>query len=342
MKKIDIIFMKRAIKLAKNGLFIISNTPIFGYVIVRNNLILLEDWKKMNEYNYIKNNIIKNIFLLQESTIYLTSEPEVHKNKLSFIDFILKYKIPKVVIGIRNIFNEYNGVGIKILKSSGVKVIENILKNECYEINKKYFTFYKKKRPFIILKWRQSINGILCNKIENKNILNNELYKQLTDKWRTEEDAILLDNNNILYNNSILKDKYWYGKNPIIVILDKKLIIPNNHFIYNSTNTIIIFTEKNKKSIKNNIIFFKLKFDKNLSKKIVDELYKKNIKSIIIEESKKNIEIFIKNNFWDEAKISIYDIYLNKGIKAPNIIGNILSNQELFFNERILIISYKN
>lgn len=333
MKNIDNFFMQRAIKLAKDALYIFYDTLILGYVIVKNNLIILENYKKINEFNYINNYIF-----LQQSTIYITLEPNLYYKKVSFIDFILKNKISKVVIGMRNPCNPNTGLIIKLLKSSKIKVFENILKNECYEINKRFFTFYKKKRPFIMLKWTQSLNGIICNNIRKKNIIHEKIYEQLTHKWYTEEESILIHSNNIMSINSIIKDKYWYGKNPIIIILDKNLIIPSDHFIYKSNNKILIFTEKNKKYIKNNIIFFKLKFNKELLKKIINKLYIFNIKSVIIEISNKNIEFLIKKQNWDEAKIAIYDVFLNKGIKVPNIKGNILS-KSLFFNERLITIS---
>lgn len=329
-------FMQRAIKLAKNGLDIIEYTPILGYVIVIQNMILIEDWKLI--YEKLNNQIIKNSFLLSEATIYLTLEPNIKDYQISFINFILKYNIPKVVIGTRHPYS--NGLGIKLLKLSGVEVIENILQYECSEINKKFFTFYQKKRPFITLKWTQSLNGIICNNIRKNNTLNQKYYQQLTEKWRTEETGFLIDNNSI--NNVILEDTFWYGKTAIIIILDQYLMIPHNHFIYNMNYKFIIFTEKQEQEqfLKQNKVFFKLKFDHTLFSKILDTLYQENIQSVIIETSQVIIQHLIKNHFWDEAKIFIYNIYLNAGIQAPKIIGNIIFKKS-FLNDQILFIRSK-
>lgn len=333
-------FMERAIKLARNGMSIIDTVPIFGYVIVHNNIIFVENWQRIDDYEikYFNKQIVNNFVVLSESTIYLTLEPYVNKDKMSFINFILKYKIPKVIVGIRNPYNSINGLGIKLLKISGVEVIENILKEKCYEINKKLFTFYQKKRPFIILKWTQSVNGIICcNNIRKKNTLHQKSYQQLTEKWRTEETAFLIDSKSLISNNVLFRFKYWYGKTPIIIILDQKLIIPQYYYIYNKNYKFLIFTEKNQLFNKKNIFLFKVKFNSTLFNKIFDILYKKSIHSIIIETSQVLIQELIKKNFWDEAKIFIINIYLNSGIIAPKIQGNILSNNS-FINEKIILM----
>ena len=63
------------------------------------------------------------------------------------------------MIGCRDSFAEVNGKGIEKLKAAGVNVIAGVLEKECLELNKRFFTFHEKQRPYIILKWAQSSDG---------------------------------------------------------------------------------------------------------------------------------------------------------------------------------------
>ena len=74
-------------------------------------------------------------------------------------NLILQHKIPKVVIGCADSFAKVNGRGIQQLKDNGVQVVYGVLENDCKALNKQFFTFNNKKRPYITLKWAQSKNG---------------------------------------------------------------------------------------------------------------------------------------------------------------------------------------
>ena len=78
-------------------------------------------------------------------------------------DLIIKNKIPNVVIGCRDSFAAVDGKGIERLKAAGIHITLGILENECQELNKRFFTFHEKQRPYIILKWAQSSDGKMAS-----------------------------------------------------------------------------------------------------------------------------------------------------------------------------------
>ncbi|WP_185859194.1 bifunctional diaminohydroxyphosphoribosylaminopyrimidine deaminase/5-amino-6-(5-phosphoribosylamino)uracil reductase RibD [Blattabacterium cuenoti] len=337
------IFMKRAIQLAKNGLGMTSPNPMVGCVIERNGFIISEGWHykrgmnhaEVNAINRIKN---KNLFL--DSTLYVTLEPCVHFGETPpCVDLIIKNNIPRVVIGIQDPCYKVRGAGIQKLKEFGIEVIEDILKYQCRILNKRFFTFHEKNRPYVILKWAQSHDGFI-DSINKKNSWISGIYaRQLNHKWRSEEDSILVGRKTVLNDNPKLNVREWFGSNPIRIFLDKELSISTSYFILDDSQKTIVFTEK-KKENKKNTEYVQISFDKRIINHILDFLHKKNILSLIVEGGKKTLESFIRENIWDECRIFICDVTLKNGIRAPRIGGKILKKMNIGKDQLFIKISY--
>ncbi|WP_185877797.1 bifunctional diaminohydroxyphosphoribosylaminopyrimidine deaminase/5-amino-6-(5-phosphoribosylamino)uracil reductase RibD [Blattabacterium cuenoti] len=337
--KIKKLFMERAIQLANNGIGIISPNPIVGCVIEINGLIISEAWNYQceNEHAEVKAiNKIKNDSLFLKSTLYVTLEPCSHLGTTpSCVDLIIKKKISIVVIGAKSPFIK-SRIGIKKLKKYGIKVIENYLHDQCRIINKRFFTFYEKNRPFIILKWDQSYDGFIASSFKKNECISNIYSRQLTHKWRSEEDSILVGEKTILMDNPELNTIKWNGKNPVKIFLDKELSIPNYYHLFDNKQDTIIFTEKKIEKKNNKIEFIQICFDQKLLEQILFFLFKKKIQSIIVEGGKKILEIFIKKNIWDESRVFISNKIFNDGLNAPIVNGNIILKKNI--DTDILII----
>ncbi|WP_185868925.1 bifunctional diaminohydroxyphosphoribosylaminopyrimidine deaminase/5-amino-6-(5-phosphoribosylamino)uracil reductase RibD [Blattabacterium cuenoti] len=320
------IFMKRAIQLAKNGLGMTSPNPMVGCVIERNGFIISEGWHYKKGINHAEVNAInrvqdKDLFL--DSTLYVTLEPCVHFGRTSpCVDLIIKNNIPRVVIGIKDPCDKVRGLGVQKLKEIGIEVIENVLKNQCRILNKRFFTFHEKNRPYIILKWAQSHDGFIDSNNKKESFISGIYAKQLNHKWRSEEDSILVGRKTVLNDNPKLNVREWFGSNPIRIFLDKELRISTSSFILDGSQKTIIFTEKKNKTQKNTE-YIQISFDKKIINHILNFLYKRNILSLIVEGGKETLESFIKENIWDECRIFICEKTLKNGLKAPKIGGNL-------------------
>ncbi|WP_185855955.1 bifunctional diaminohydroxyphosphoribosylaminopyrimidine deaminase/5-amino-6-(5-phosphoribosylamino)uracil reductase RibD [Blattabacterium cuenoti] len=337
------IFMKRAIQLARNGLGRTSPNPMVGCVIERNGVILSEGWHKQvgnfhAEVNAIK--MVKNVLLFFDSTLYVTLEPCVHFGRTPpCVDLIIKNNIPRVVIGIRDPCNK--GLGIKKLKDSGIEVIENVLKDKCRFLNKRFFTFHEKNRPYVILKWAQDNNGFMdyySLKRKKRFWISGIYSRQLSHKWRTEEDSILVGKNTVLNDNPKLNVRKWFGNNPIRIIFDRNLNISTSYFVLNGKQQTIVFTEK-KKENKKNIEFIQIPFDKGIVKNVLNHLYQKKILSLIVEGGKFTLESFIKEDVWDESRIFICCCYFleEKGLPAPIIKGKTFKHVDIDENDKLIV-----
>ena len=343
--KIHEFYIKRCIQLAKNGLGTTYPNPLVGSVIVYNNKIIGEGWHRKSgephaEVNAI--NSVKDKSLLSKSTIYVSLEPCSHFGKTApCSDLIIKHKIPNVVIGTIDPNDKVAGTGIKRLIENGTDVTVGVLEKDCNQLNKRFFTFHQKKRPYIILKWAESQDGFIAplNKDRQEPVwISNEYSRQLVHKWRSEEQTILVGTKTVLDDNPKLDVRDWSGANPIRIILDRTGKITKEYFVKDEKTKTIIITEREKSISSENCIYENAIFDSELTKKIAHISYKYGIQSILIEGGTLTLQSFIDDNFWDEARIFIGNLHLKGGIKAPILNENfqlkkIKEDQlKLFFN----------
>ena len=243
---IDEQYMGRCIQLAKLGLGNVAPNPMVGAVLVYGNKIIGEGYHQKYgeahaEVNCINSVSEKNKSLIEKSTIYVSLEPCSHYGKTPpCADLIIQNKIRKVVIGIKDIYKEVDGAGIQKLQNADLEVITGVLENECHDLNKRFFTFHQKKRPYIILKWTQSANGNIGLNGE-RILISNDYSNRLVHKWRSEEASILVGTNTALIDNPSLTARLWEGNNPVRIVIDKELKLPADLKIFNNKATTFIF-----------------------------------------------------------------------------------------------------
>ena len=325
-------FMQKCISLAKKGFPYSSPNPMVGAVLVHHNKIIGEGYHKKYGLNHAEVeaiNSVKNKQLLAESTLYVNLEPCAHFGKTPpCSDLIIKHKIFKVVIGCKDTYAKVSGKGIKKMKNAGIKVITGILEKECRKLNQRFFTYHEKKRPYIILKWAESKDGFIAPLHQNKPFwMTSNESKILVHKWRSEEDAILIGRITAEKDNPSLTVRKVKGRNPIRVVIDRKLALSSNLELFNNKSKTIIFNELKYDRKKMNT-YIKIDF-KNLITNILHQLHEQNIQSIIIEGGFQTLESFIKSNTWDEARIFTANKKLKEGIIAPRIEGRILSESQI-------------
>ncbi len=319
-------YIKRCIELAKLGLGNTYPNPLVGSVIVYKNRIIGEGYhKKCGEAHAEVNavNSVKDKSLLKHSTLYVNLEPCSHIGRTPACStMIIANKIPKVVIGCIDTFNKVSGKGVEMLKNAGIDVVVGVLEAESREVNKRFFTFNEKNRPYIILKWAQTKDGFIdivrTTKTQKGEWITNELSKALVHKWRSEEAAIMVGTNTAIMDNPQLDVREWTGENPMRVTIDKSLKLSQNLNILSNKIPTIIYNEAKNLKLKNTE-YIKIDFRKDVVSQILKDLYSKDIQSIIIEGGEKLLNSFIKSNLWDEARIFTGNKYFKDGIKAPKI-----------------------
>ena len=338
-------YILRCIEIAQNGLGITAPNPMVGAVLTYNNSIIGEGFTSRYGGPHAEANAIQSVTdkaLLKKATLYVTLEPCSHHGKTPpCVDLIIQSQIPKVVIGTLDPHEKVAGKGIQKLKDAGCKVTIGVLEKECQQHHKRFLSLHQKKRPYIILKWGETLDGFIApsNKMRTKNLepywITNIYSRQLVHQWRAEEQAILVGTNTVLKDNPKLNVRYWTGENPLRILLDKNLKIDDSfHVLDGSCPTLVLTEITDTRHYKKNIDYELIDFSKDVALQICKVLCKRNIISIIIEGGSQTLQTFVNANLWDEARIFTGQNSFNEGLKAPKLKGNLIQSRKI--NQDIL------
>ena len=333
-------YMRRCIELAKNGLCNVAPNPMVGAVIVCDGRIISEGYhvrcgEAHAEVNAIRS--VKDESLLKRSTIYVSLEPCSHYGKTPpCADLIIEKQIPRIVIGCRDPFSKVAGRGIQKLQNAGREVIVGVLEEECLHLIRRFITFNTLRRPFITLKWAESADRFIdIERIDgNPVLLSSPLTSMLVHKKRAENTAIMVGRRTVLLDNPSLTVRNWYGRNPIRIVLDRNLSLPNDLQIFNGEVPTLVFTEKEHPEEKS-VSYITIDFAHNPLNQIMKELYQRNIQSLLVEGGSQLLQSFIDNELWDEAYIEKCPKRLYSGVKAPEISNNFSYSTEEHFGRQI-------
>jgi diaminohydroxyphosphoribosylaminopyrimidine deaminase/5-amino-6-(5-phosphoribosylamino)uracil reductase len=329
--------MLRCIQLAKNGLGTTYPNPMVGSVVVYEDRIIGEGWHFKAGQPHAEVNAIANVTdtsLLKNATIYVSLEPCSHFGKTPpCADLIVKHGIKKVVIGSTDPNPKVAGAGIVILKKAGCDVITGVLEKECRQLNKRFFTFHLKKRPFIVLKWAQTANGFIApfasERTKKEPVwITNETSRTAVHKMRAAESSILVGTKTVLADNPSLTVRDWEGSSPLRVVIDRELKIPEDANVFSSDAKTLVITEKEKLDTEK-IQYKQMSFSEELPKQIASVLFHSNIHSVLIEGGRKTLQSFIDADLWDEAFVYTGITEFNDGILAPAFSGDLLSEEKI-------------
>ncbi len=320
-------FINKTIKLAKQGWPEVAPNPMVGCLIVKDGEIVAEGYHKKYGEAHAEvsaiNSLSKEIKPV-DCTLYVTLEPCSHFGKTPpCADLIIKKGFKKVVVCNIDPNPLVSGKGIEKLKMAGIEVITGILEEKGRELNKRFFVFFEKKRPYYILKWAETADGFISKlpvpKNREENIIGDSEQQIQSHQLRANEVAIMIGKNTVLNDNPTLKTRLVKGKNPIRIFIDRNLEVPKSFNIYNSEAKTIVFNSV-KELAENNIAYFKIDFSSNLLSQISDKLYDLKIQSVIVEGGAFLLNDFINQKLYDE--VIIYknnNLKFITGIKAPKI-----------------------
>lgn len=329
-------YMGRCLYLAKLGIYSVAPNPMVGAVVVHEDKIIGEGYHQRHgdahaEPNAI--NSVKNADLLERATLYVNLEPCSHFGKTPpCANLIIAKKIKRVVIGCLDPNPKVSGRGVALLREAGIEVEVGVLEIESKELNKRFIRFHENKRPFILLKWAQTVDGFI-DKLRNDNSMkalkiSNQVTSQLTHKMRAENMGIMVGTNTILLDNPSLTVRNWHGRNPIRIGIDNKNIIPESYVIKNGEIKTLIFSDVAQES-KPNLEFIHMGNNEQNLSFILNELYRRNIHSVLVEGGAALLNSFIESDLWDEANVETSLQTLGNGVKAPKIPDNYITSEQV-------------
>lgn len=336
-------YMFRCLQLAALGAGNVAPNPMVGAVLVHGDIIIGEGYhtaygEAHAEVNCISQVADRDYGLIEKSTLYVSLEPCAHFGKTPpCADLIIKHKIPKVVIGCRDPFKEVNGKGIERLKAAGIDVTTGVLNQACTELNKRFFCFHTKKRPYVILKWAQSFDGKIAaspDSISRERVLiSNGYTNRLVHKWRSAEPGILVGKNTALHDDPSLTTRLWKGNHPVRFVTDTHLRLPAMLRLFDKKATTVILNSIKDEEHEN--LRYYMPRDGSVQA-IVQALHELKIQSVIVEGGTKLLQSFIDGGVWDEARIITNNsLVIGQGYAAPSMPEVAIAAVEQYGNDTV-------
>ncbi|HTR27682.1 MAG TPA: bifunctional diaminohydroxyphosphoribosylaminopyrimidine deaminase/5-amino-6-(5-phosphoribosylamino)uracil reductase RibD [Puia sp.] len=346
--------MRRCLDLARLGAGHVAPNPMVGSVLVYSNpdtgeeRIIGEGYHALYGEQHAEANCIASVKqadlpLIARSTIYVSLEPCAHYGKQPpCAELIIAWRIPRVVVGCRDPFPLVNGKGIEKLLAAGVEVVVGVSEADCVELNRRFFTFHTRHRPYILLKWAQTLDGRIAGPAAGgRAFISNEYSNRLVHKWRSEEAAILVGTRTALADDPALTARYWNGPDPIRLVIDKELRLPASLRLFDGKVRTIVFNllkhaDSNYGKFATiqftgegvaesggelrKVEYYQLSPDTSLIHQIVVALRQLNIQSVLVEGGARLLQSFVDEGYWDEARvITNGEMLLPAGLPAPHL-----------------------
>lgn len=314
-------YMSRCLELASIGLGAVAPNPMVGAVLVYEDSIIGEGYHQAYGGPHAEVNCIQSVkssheSLISASTLFVSLEPCTHFGKTPpCANLIIENKIKKVVIASLDCNELIKGKGVKLLEANGVEVRLGCLDEAQQALNKRFYTYHEKKRPYVLLKWAETADGFM-GEVGKKTKITDLIQDIAVHKRRFEEQAIMVGTNTALIDDPQLNNRFWPGKSPIRVLLDRSLKVGREAKVYAPSEKVIVLNEKLQEVV-NNIYYVKL-VDFS-PQNILNQLYKLNIQSIMIEGGASLLKSFIEEGLYDEVLIFKGKNLLKSGIKSPVI-----------------------
>lgn len=338
--------MQRCLNLAQLGAGKVAPNPMVGAILVYGDRIIGEGYHQEYGKAHAEVNCIGSVRpddrpLIPKSTLYVSLEPCAHFGKTPpCADLVIKQKIPRVVVGCRDPFEQVNGKGIEKLEAAGVEVIPGMLEEDCRMLNRRFFGFHTLRRPYVVLKWAQTADGRiaaapLTNGQPERLLISNACSNRLVHRWRSEEVGILVGTNTALLDDPGLTTRLWPGSNPVRLVIDMDLKLPGHLQLFNSDAPTVVFN-LHKHSLpfdnispgllrENGISYYQVSSNTSLVPQLMNALYRLNILSVLVEGGGRLLQSIIDEGLWDEARIITNEtLTIGKGLPAPA-----LKNQKL-------------
>lgn len=304
-------YMRRALQLARNGLLDAHPNPMVGAVIVApDGRIIGEGWHRKCGQGHAEVNavaMVRDESEFRNATMYVTLEPCSHYGRTPpCAELIINKKIPRVVVGCLDPFEKVAGRGVKMLRDAGIEVTVGVLEKECRELNVRFITAHTLRRPYIILKWAEGIDGFIDGKISTP------LTAVMVHKLRAEADAILVGSGTVLSDNPRLDVRRISGNDPVRVILDRRGRVEASSAVFRDDNVLLVTDEKCQF----------LPADRQIVgcaslSEVLGELYSRNIITLLVEGGAQVHQAFIDEGLWDEMRVEQGPWPIAGKVKAP-------------------------
>ncbi len=320
----DEYYMKMALKLAGRGDGWTSPNPMVGAVIVKDQQVIGQGYHRRYGEAHAEVNAINDVSgPVEGSTFYVTLEPCSHHGKTPpCVDRIIEAKVSRVVIGTVDPNPLVSGRGISILNNHDIETEVGILGKQCEELNEKFFKFMRTGMPFVTLKYAQTLDGRIASYTGHSQWISSELSIRFAHRLRGLHDAVLIGIGTVAADDPDLRVRLVRGRNPLRVVVDSTLRIPPGARVLDNQDVAKTLIATGPLRGRGSLPVLKERGVETLAideddrgaldlKKLLAELGKRQISSVLVEGGAGIITSFVKEGLFDRII----------AITAPKILG---------------------
>jgi diaminohydroxyphosphoribosylaminopyrimidine deaminase/5-amino-6-(5-phosphoribosylamino)uracil reductase len=316
-------YMQRALELALGGEGHVSPNPLVGCVLVKERQIIGEGWHRQYGHAHAEVEALESVTDKEQitgSTVFVNLEPCSHVGKTPpCADRLIREKVARVVIANEDPNPLVNGAGIKKLRDAGIEVVTGVLEGRGRELNRRFFLFHEKQRPYVILKWAQTFDRFIAHPNGDSKWISNEYSRQWVHRWRAGEAAVLVGTKTAAHDNPQLTVRDWTGPQPTRIVIDRFLRLPERLALFDRKQPTLSYNLL-KHEEHPNLALVRLG-EENFLRDMLHDLHQRNIQSVIVEGGAMTLRLFIEAGLWDEARIFTSQRSFGKGISAPSLSG---------------------
>lgn len=320
--QINPLFMDRALELATLGGRAVMPNPMVGAVVVHEGEIIGEGYHARYGEPHAEVYALESVrdrSQLKDATIYVSLEPCAHFGKTPpCADLLVNSGIRRVVVGCLDPNPKVGGKGVQKLRDAGIEVVERVRERECILLNRRFMMYQLLKRPYIILKWAETADRFIARVDGSSKWISSEFSRRTTHRWRSQEMSILVGTRTALLDNPRLTVRHVHGTNPLRLVIDKELALPNTLELFNQDAPTWIFNYRESKSV-GNTVWKEISPERPIPQAICDALYAEKITSLFIEGGAHTIQSFVDAGLWDEARVCQSPRTFGEGTAAPSL-----------------------
>ncbi|WP_404828951.1 bifunctional diaminohydroxyphosphoribosylaminopyrimidine deaminase/5-amino-6-(5-phosphoribosylamino)uracil reductase RibD [Effusibacillus dendaii] len=180
--------------------------------------------------------------LAKGSTIYVTLEPCSHHGKTPpCADLVIESGVSRAVVAMLDPNPLVAGRGVERIRQAGIQVEIGILEAESRMLNEVWLCSITRRRPFVWLKAAMTLDGKIASHSGDSRWITNEESRLFVHRMRNQADAILVGRNTVCADDPQLTTRLPEGgRNPIRVVLDRRLQIRENANVFNGEAPTIV------------------------------------------------------------------------------------------------------
>ena len=223
-------YMRMALSLARKGCGLAAPNPMVGAVIVKEGRVIGRGYHQKYGGPHAEQNALSSCTEPpQGAVMYVTLEPCSHYGKTPpCADKIVEKKIGRVVVGALDPNPLVAGRGIEKIRNAGIPVVTGVLAEESIALNEVFMKYIVTKRPFVVLKAAMSLDGKIATADGESQWISCETSREEVHRLRHELTGIMAGIGTVLADDPMLNCRIPGGKQPVRIIVDSHLSIPEN------------------------------------------------------------------------------------------------------------------